>query len=432
MGVMARSDHVFTCFPRLLHMNFRSILLFCVLGVLCTLPSTVGTLGSRVRATGRGKAPTDAPGSRKREAIKGIFASIGTLGLSSLINTQKPARGYPLPQPPPITENINPKKSELDSFFDTAMELQQNLRERESLQKIRSALPENIINREKELVKLRIKTEAEAKQTLGALQKDYESGAKLTQEGKLCATPFGVDVVGITELVALTGALVSGITSRRRKEELKKVNEQLRKINLALRKQARIGGSQNPSVSSGILFNPDLNYAYPTPPSGEQSDGTARVSERTRELKPELSESERQCIIALKEGKKLLKTQVRSASVRFKKALMIAKKLRDTDLERKAARGLGACYQRQFMYEDAIRFYLRAVQLTESRGDALEYDMRDLYNSIADVYADMGDVDKALEFYDRYLRTIGNDPANDSGSDEDDAEGNVPSPGPAA
>ena len=33
---------------------------------------------------------------------------------------------------------------------------------------------------------------------------------KLTQSGKLCATPFGVDVVGITELVALTGALVGG------------------------------------------------------------------------------------------------------------------------------------------------------------------------------------------------------------------------------
>ena len=28
--------------------------------------------------------------------------------------------------------------------------------------------------------------------------------------GKLCATPFGVDVVGITEVIAITGALVGG------------------------------------------------------------------------------------------------------------------------------------------------------------------------------------------------------------------------------
>ena len=36
----------------------------------------------------------------------------------------------------------------------------------------------------------------------------------------LCATPFGVDVVGITETVALIGATVSGISARLRKQEL--------------------------------------------------------------------------------------------------------------------------------------------------------------------------------------------------------------------
>ncbi len=63
----------------------------------------------------------------------------------------------------------------------------------------------------------------------------------LLQEGKLCATPFGVDVVGISESVALLGALVGGISARQRKDELEKLNEQLRKINLQLRQQARAG-----------------------------------------------------------------------------------------------------------------------------------------------------------------------------------------------
>ena len=35
-----------------------------------------------------------------------------------------------------------------------------------------------------------------------------------TEGGRLCATPFGVDVVGITEVVALTGALVGGARPR--------------------------------------------------------------------------------------------------------------------------------------------------------------------------------------------------------------------------
>jgi hypothetical protein len=61
------------------------------------------------------------------------------------------------------------------------------------------------------------------------------------QIGKLCATPFGIDIVGITEFVALVGALVGGITARQRKAELERLNEQLRKINLSLRQQARAG-----------------------------------------------------------------------------------------------------------------------------------------------------------------------------------------------
>jgi hypothetical protein len=39
---------------------------------------------------------------------------------------------------------------------------------------------------------------------------DLEKEGRSTQIGKLCATPFGVDIVGITELVALIGALVGG------------------------------------------------------------------------------------------------------------------------------------------------------------------------------------------------------------------------------
>ncbi len=62
-----------------------------------------------------------------------------------------------------------------------------------------------------------------------------------SQEGKLCATPFGIDVVGITEVVAVAGALVGGLLARQRKEELGKLNEQLRKINVQLRQQARAG-----------------------------------------------------------------------------------------------------------------------------------------------------------------------------------------------
>lgn len=66
-----------------------------------------------------------------------------------------------------------------------------------------------------------------------------------------CATPFGVDIVGITELIALVGALVGGIVARQRKQEAERLNEQLRKINMQLRQQAR----------AGTMYAPGLSYA---------------------------------------------------------------------------------------------------------------------------------------------------------------------------
>ena len=127
-----------------------------------------------------------------------------------------------------------------------------------------------------------------------------QAEGRLTQFGKLCATPFGVDVVGITELVALTGALVGGerllpclhahdclmtglgccpdgpcfdrqrskvlmadvgVTARQRKRELEVLNEQLRKINLNLRQQAR----------ASTIYTPGLNFAPRDQPSSSDS-----------------------------------------------------------------------------------------------------------------------------------------------------------------
>ena len=45
---------------------------------------------------------------------------------------------------------------------------------------------------------------------LNRARTELETEGRATQLGKLCATPFGVDIVGITEFVALIGALVGG------------------------------------------------------------------------------------------------------------------------------------------------------------------------------------------------------------------------------
>lgn len=104
---------------------------------------------------------------------------------------------------------------------------------------------------EQRLFKLRQELEGEARQQIEEERLKLEEEGRQSQMGKLCATPFGIDIVGITEFIALVGALVGGITARQRKQELERLNEQLRKINLNLRQQARAGTVYAPGEGQG-------------------------------------------------------------------------------------------------------------------------------------------------------------------------------------
>jgi hypothetical protein len=131
-----------------------------------------------------------------------------------------------------------------------------------------------------------------------------------------CATPFGIDVVGITELVALIGAVVGGLAARQRKLEAERLNEQLRKINMQLRQQAR----------AGTIYAPGLTYA-PVPTSNMnvapmEAAGPAAFSAATATLtipKPqqmtalstideEMTPEQMSCRETMKEGKRLLRS----------------------------------------------------------------------------------------------------------------------------
>lgn len=126
-----------------------------------------------------------------------------------------------------------------------------------------------------------------------------------------CATPFGIDVVGITEAIALIGALVGGLVARQRKKEAERLNEQLRKINMQLRQQAR----------AGTVYAPGLSYA----PVGRQIMTTATIPLTTVDTQQttqtasssvkafsstdeELSPEQESCRKVMREGKKLLRS----------------------------------------------------------------------------------------------------------------------------
>jgi tetratricopeptide (TPR) repeat protein len=305
---------------------------------------------------------------------------------------------------------------------------------------------------EAELVRLRETKEGEVREELANARNQLESEVKRTQvaNNQLCATPFGIDVVGITEFVALTGALVGGLSARRRKQELERLNEQLRTINAQLRQQAR----------AGTLFAPGLTYVPPsvqsngnavtlnnlklpsgaftetgtltqspvpiklppaTPPSTTQgaTEATAQAETNQKEGGPssisltsideeDMRPEVKQCQSALKEGKKLLKDQKAGpAMVRFEKALMLSKSLGDKVRERRAVRGLAATSRMQGQFSQAIKHLERVLEISSEIGDHVGD--ADAYGTIADVYTELGEFEKAAEYYDKYISQMTTD-----------------------
>lgn len=281
---------------------------------------------------------------------------------------------------------------------------------------------------EEKLYRLRQEAERQAREGIERERTLLEEEVRASNTGNtLCATPFGVDIVGITELIALIGALVGGVTSRQRKDEVERLNEQLRKINVSLRQQAR----------AGTVYAPGLTYAPPATAAtgaagaavsdlqlndlGAAAAAVASAVTTATAVAPstagstifsmeeeELNSDQLQCRDSLRSGKRLLKANNGAgALVRFEKALMLSRALGDKVQERRAERGLAAASRLQGQHRAAINHLERVLDISremrEYTGDA------DAYGVIADCYTDMGELEKAAKFYDKYIERMNGD-----------------------
>lgn len=313
---------------------------------------------------------------------------------------------------------------------------------------------------EERLYNLRLEKEGEVIQELDRaraelLEEENEPG----RAGKLCATPFGVDLVGILVFVALTGALVGGVSARSRKAEVERLNDQLRKINLSLRQQARAGTVYAPGLNYapqplsaagrplgellresgeradvaaggvGILAAAAAAVAAPPPPAevaGSEAASPSSAGPRTAETPSSSSSSSspasvvvslddeevsaelRACVSALREGKRLLKErQGPAAMVRFEKALMLAEALGVKVHEKRAVRGLAAAARLNGDRRGAIGHLRRVLALSDEAGEHVGD--ADACGNIADLYTELGQFERAAEFYDRYISRMATD-----------------------
>ena len=93
--------------------------------------------------------------------------------------------------------------------------------------------------------------------------------------------------------------------------------------------------------------------------------------------------------------------------VRFEKALMLSKALGDKVQERRATRGLAAATRLLGQYRTAIEYLTRVLEISQQAGEYTGD--ADAYGTIADCYTDLGEFEKAAEWYDRYIDRMNRD-----------------------
>lgn len=261
--------------------------------------------------------------------------------------------------------------------------------------------------------------DAEARAQLSVQRETAEAAARqqALEQGSLCVTPFGVDVVGVSETVLAVGALSGGLAANARKREVEELNEKLRSINLKLREQAR----------AGITYAPGLIYA-PTGGASQaegQGEGQAEAVEQPPAAADEADVPQQAADVtsaapetsaikaSLRTGKTLLNQPGKLADslLNFEKALLLAKGSGNKLQERRAVRGIAAVKRRQGQRKQAIKQLKRVLALSNEienhAGDM------DAVGTIADLYAELGDLETAADFYDQYIAVMNREPEVD-------------------
>ncbi|RLN21750.1 protein FLUORESCENT IN BLUE LIGHT, chloroplastic-like [Panicum miliaceum] len=198
-----------------------------------------------------------------------------------------------------------------------------------------------------------------------------------------CEQEYSLPNMPLLFAIAMVGATVGGLLARQRRGELARLNDQLRQINAALRRQAKIES-----------YAPALSYA----PVGSKIPESEVIVDPQKE----------RLIAYLRTGKNYLRNQAPDrAFPEFKAALDLAQALGDHVEEKKAARGLGASLQRQGKYKEAIKYHSMVLNISKMTGE--DAGVTEAYGAIADCYTELGELEKAGEFYDKYIARLESD-----------------------
>jgi len=225
---------------------------------------------------------------------------------------------------------------------------------------------------------------------------------ELTEPDKVFSEDFDVQFAGLEvdhknliyalifgQTIGFIGSAVGGAEAKKRALEIERLNATLLKVNKEVRKELR--SSQGRKV--------------PTP------DATADSMDDGN------NEAVAKIIALLKLGKGKLKQHApEEAYTAFFDALALIKANADCLNEpwkavRKAERGLGAACSRLKKYDEALTHMKTVLELSNTHQDTTV--ATDAYGIIADIYAEMDQLEVAADWYDKYFKALAAEDAKD-------------------
>jgi len=225
---------------------------------------------------------------------------------------------------------------------------------------------------------------------------------ELTEPDKVFSEDFDVQFAGLEvdhknliyalifgQTIGFIGSAVGGAEAKKRALEIERLNATLLKVNKEVRKELR--SSQGRKV--------------PTP------DATADSMDDGN------NEAVAKIIALLKLGKGKLKQHApEEAYTAFSDALALIKANADCLNEpwkavRKAERGLGAACSRMKKYDEALTHMKTVLELSNTHQDTMV--ATDAYGIIADIYAEMDQLEVAADWYDKYFKALAAEDAKD-------------------
>lgn len=211
--------------------------------------------------------------------------------------------------------------------------------------------------------------------------------------------------LAVAQMITLTGSLVGGKLARKRRLEMERLNNKLRKVVQELRKQKEAEvqslvcvADPNEAISA-YQRALEASMSAPSAAHPQETYGTEGIS---------LASTRRKIATLLLDAKADLgAARPEEAELKCTDALVRCNELADKQASRAVLRVMGRAQRELLSFNSAIRSFNKALDISKELGDA-SGDV-DTLGSIADVYVEMGEFEKAAKIYDDVLYAIQNE-----------------------